>query len=359
VPRIALADLHVFITFAFQAAGMGAADSAIGAEVLVRTEARGFITHGVRHVPRYARAMRSGGIDPTARFEIIRQAPTTASIEGNAGMGHVVATKAVRLAIEKARGNGIAAVLVRNSTHLGALGHYALLAAEAGMIAMVYSTTPRVMKAPGSRSAVLGGSPLAYAVPSDPAPFVFDAAMSVVAGNRVAMAKERHERVPDGWIVDRQGRPSNDPADYRAGGALTPIAGHKGFGLALFGELIAGALTDLDWDSPEQMKTHQPGSVYFAELGPSDQWNSGHAFIVIDVAAFMDPPRLRGRAGRLTSLIRESPPEPGSGGVRIPGDRAHADEARAREHGVVIDDEHWAALAELAGELAIDPPRMI
>lgn len=355
--RVDVRALEAFIASAFEAAGMTAEDAAIGATVLVRTEARGLVTHGVRHVPRYVRAMQAGGVDPKGRFEIIRETTSTATVDGNAGLGHVVATKAMRLAMAKAARAGVSAVLVRNSSHLGALGQYALLAAEADMIAMVYSTTPRVMKVPGSRSAVVGSSPVAYAVPSTGTPFVLDIAMSVVAGNKVTMARERNEPLPDGWIVGADGLPSTNPDDYRSGGALLPIGGHKGFGLALFGELLAGALSGLDWDGADRFKTHRPGSVYFADLSPADQWNSGHAFVVLDVKAFMDPDELRGRVDRLTSIIRESAPEPGSAGVRIPGDRAHADEARANREGLLLSAGTWAALEELARELAIDAPK--
>jgi len=355
--RLDVSALQDFISSAFRAAGMSPKDAAIGANVLVRTEARGFVTHGVRHVARYVRAMQAGGVDPRASFEIIRETPSTATVDGNAGLGHVVATKAMGLAMAKAAEAGVSAVLVRNSSHLGALGHYALLAAEADMIALVYSTTPRVMKGPGSRAAVVGSSPVAYAVPSMGAPFVLDIAMSVVAGNQVNMAKERNQQLPEGWIVGADGLPSTNPDDYRGGGALVPVGAHKGFGLALFGELLAGALSGLDWDGADRFKTHQPGSVYFADLAPADQWNSGHAFVVLDVKAFMDPGELRRRVNRLTTIIRESSPEPGSEGVRIPGDRAHEAEARAHREGLVLSATIWSALQELAKELAIDTPK--
>ena len=349
-------DLRAVVGSILGAVGMGGDDAGMAADALVRTEMRGLVTHGVRHVPRYVRWIRDGGIDPRAEFEVIRETASIAVVDGHAGLGHVVATKAMRLAISKAASHGVAVVLVRNSSHLGASGHYALLAAEADAVAVVFSTTPRVMKAPGSRTAAVGSSPVAYAVPSRGAPFVLDASMSVVAGNRINMALERGEPIPEGWIVARDGQPTTNPADFRLGGALLPIGAHKGFGLAVFTELVAGALAGLDWDRESEMKTHQPGSSYFADLTSSDQWNSGHAFVVLDVKAFLDPLEMRDRADRLLSVIRSAEPEVGTTGVRLPGERAAQAEAQARRDGVPLAGGTWASLETLAQELGLALP---
>jgi LDH2 family malate/lactate/ureidoglycolate dehydrogenase len=351
--RVPAGELTDLVASIFGAVGMSSEDAAMAADALVRTEMRGVVTHGVRHVPRYVRSMHDGGIDPRAQFQVLRETASTATVEAHAGLGHVVATKAVRLAMSKATNHGVAVVLARNSSHLGAPGHYALLAAEADMIAMVFSTTPRVMKAPGSRGAVVGSSPVAYAVPSRGAPFVFDASMSVVAGNRINMARERREPIPVGWIVNAEGVPSTNPDDYRLGGALVPIGGHKGFGIAVFTELLAGALSGLDWDNQAESKTHQPGSVYFADLTPVDQWNSGHAFVVLDVKAFIHPGEMRDRADRLRSVIKGAEPEADSEGVRLPGERAAGSEAEARRAGVPISAGTWSSLTGLARELGL------
>jgi L-2-hydroxycarboxylate dehydrogenase (NAD+) len=346
--------LEAFIASAFEAVGMSVEDAAIAATALTRTEARGIETHGVRQLSRYVRAAQAGGVNVKAEFKVVKQTPGTAVIDGDEGLGHVVATKAMRLAISKAGQVGTAAVLVRNSTHLGALSVYALMAAEADMVATVYTTTPRALQAPGGRSAIVGSGPVAHAVPGNQAPFLLDVAMSVVSGNRVTMTKERGELVPLGWIVDADGMPTTNPEDHRRGGALVAIAGHKGYGMALFTELLAGALSGLDWDSADRYKTHQPGSVYFAELGPSDPWNAGHAFIVLDVKAFMDPDEFRSRVGRFSDVQRNAPTQDGSS-ARMPGDRAHQAEQRARREWFELSNGTTSALGALAAELGIEP----
>lgn len=351
--------MNAFIELIFVAVGMSAEDAALAADALVRTEMRGVVTHGLRQVPRYVRAIQSGGVSPTAAFEIVRETPGTATVEAHAGLGHVMATKAVLLAMSKARVMGIGAVLVRNSSHLGAPGHYAMLAADADMVAIVYSTTPRAMKAPGSRGAVVGTGPVAYAVPSDGAPFLLDVSMSVVAGNRINMAREKHESVPEGWIVGHDGLPSTNPDDFRDGGALVPIGDHKGFGMAVFAELLAGALAGLDWDKSRQLKTHQPGGPYFADIVPSDPWNSGHAFIVLDVKAFLDPSELRRRSDRLRTGMKDRNSEIEGEGMRFPGERAAHAEAEARAHGLAVAPATWASLTRLAADLGVPTPSVV
>jgi LDH2 family malate/lactate/ureidoglycolate dehydrogenase len=337
---------------------MSVDDAAIAAAALTRTEARGIETHGARQLPRYVRAVQAGGVNPKAEFKIVRQTPGTATVDGDVGLGHVVATKAMRLAISKAAVVGTAAVLVRNSTHLGALSVYALMAAEADMVATVYTTTPRALQAPGGRSAIVGSGPVAHAVPGNRVPFLLDVAMSVVSGNRITMTRERGEQVPLGWIVDAGGLPTTNPEDHRKGGALVAIAGHKGYGMALFTELLAGALAGLDWDSVDRFKAHQPGGVYFAEMGPSDPWNAGHAFIVLDVKAFMDPDEFRARVDRFMDIQRHAPMHDGSS-ARIPGDRAYEAEQRARRDGIELSQGTWSAIASLAAELGIDPLKTV
>jgi LDH2 family malate/lactate/ureidoglycolate dehydrogenase len=345
--------LTAFIESVFVAVGMGDGDAALAADALVRTEMRGVVTHGVRQLPRYVRAIQDGGVNPRATFDIVRDTVGTATVEANAGLGHVVATKSVLLAMSKARTTGVGVVLVRNSSHLGAPGHYAQMAADADMVAMVYSTTPRAMKAPGSKRAVVGSSPIAYAFPSDGAPFLLDVSMSVVSGNRINMARERHESIPEGWMIGPDGLPSTHPEQFRDGGALVPIGDHKGFGLAAFTELLAGALAGLDWDDSPELKTHQPGGPYFADLVPSDPWNSGHAFIVLDVKAFLDPGELRRRAERLRAAMKDQDPAAGSPGVRLPGERAALAEAAARASGVTLSVSTWASLRRLAEEVGV------
>src|SRR6202162_2617728 len=195
------AALREFCVFAFRHVGMSEEDADVAASVLIRTDLRGVHTHGVRMLPNYIKRLRAGGINPRATFDVIRESASTALVEGNAGLGHVLAVKAVHLGMQKAEEHDVAVVLVRNSNHFGAAGHYALLCAEAGYIGIVLTNAPLVMKVTGSKGRVLGNGPTASGFPNAGAPIVLDIAMSTVAGSVVSMAYERRGGGPEGGGV--------------------------------------------------------------------------------------------------------------------------------------------------------------
>ena len=179
--------LVLFASALLERLGLSSDDAMVGAGVLVRTDMRGVRSHGVRHLPGYARQIRAGGIVAQAQRHTVIETPSMATLDGGAGLGHVAAHEATMLAIEKARGAGIALVTVRNSNHCGALGHYALMCAEAGLIGIAVSNCPPIMTAPGSRARAIGNGPTAYGVPrAGGPPLLFDAAMiSQIGSNRI------------------------------------------------------------------------------------------------------------------------------------------------------------------------------
>jgi LDH2 family malate/lactate/ureidoglycolate dehydrogenase len=339
------ARLQGFTTQVLVAAGLSPAAASTASEVLVRTDLRGIRTHGVRHLAGYLRQIRAGGIIAGASVTRVIDAPSTAVLDGAAGLGHVAASEATNLAIEKALKMGVAVVLVRNSNHCGALGQYALSCAEAGLIGVFVSNCPPVMTVTGSRSRVLGNGPTAYGAPNpEGAPIVFDAAMSVVAGGKIQMARERHQPVPLGWIVDAQGRPTTDPDDFVNGGALLPVGDHKGYGLALFGELLAGVLAGA-------AMAGQIGS----NLTPDIPTGTGHAAIAIDVRAFMPATGFAARLAELGRMIKSAPTADGVDAILLPGELEHREEVRTRRDGLELDEVIWRDLAGIAAELGLEP----
>jgi LDH2 family malate/lactate/ureidoglycolate dehydrogenase len=333
--------LVVFASALLERLGLSSDDARVGAGVLVRTDMRGVRSHGVRHLPGYARQIRAGGIVAQAQRHTVIETPSMATLDGGAGLGHVAAHEATMLAIEKARGAGIALVTVRNSNHCGALGHYALLCAEAGLIGIAVSNCPPIMTAPGSRARAIGNGPTAYGVPrAGGPPLLFDAAMSKVAGGRIFMAMERGQPVPEGWIVDAGGKPTTNPADFANGGALLPVGDHKGYGLTLLGEVLAGALS---------------GAAMISQIGsnriPDRPAGTGHALIAIEPAALM--PGFPDRVAELAALVKESPRAEGVPEILLPGELEHREEGRARKLGLELDGVIWKELADLAGELGV------
>lgn len=334
--------LH-FCEAAFVAAGATARDASIAAQVLVRTDLRGVQSHGVQTLPIHVRTLRDGGtISPTAPT-IVRASPVTAVMDGQAGIGLVVAHRAMQLAIDKAGTAGVGVVVVRNSNHFGAAGHYALAAAEAGFIGLATSNASPIMAAAGSKKKAISNAPIAYAVPTGRFPMALDVAMSATAGMKVRLAAERGESIPEGWVLDGDGRPTTDPAAYAAGGALAPLGGHKGYGFALLTETLAAALS---------------GAAMTKSVVPwvedtATPTNAGHAFVVLDVACFMDRGEFFARMQDLIDEMHAAEPAPGNERVLVPGEIEHRNEQRAHESGLEVERVIWRHLEDVAHTLGL------
>ena len=346
-PASVVADaerLTGFAAEALEAAGASPADAAVTAHVLVRTDLRGVHTHGVHQLPNHVRNLVEGGTTSPVDVEVVRETPVTAVLDGHGGMGHVVATRARELAVDKARTSGMATVLVRGGNHLGAVGHYALEAAEAGFIAMTTSNTSPIMTAAGSTRKLISNAPFAYAVPMEGFPMVFDVAMSATAGFKLHMAAEQGEPVALGLLVDADGNPTTDPADYRRGGALLPIGGHKGYGMALLTETLAGVLSGAGITSEVASWLREPGT-------PT---NAGASFIVMDVECFMDRPDFQRRMRQLVDGLHAAEPAPGIERILVPGELEAEREHAARRDGVTLERVTWTHLDQVAIALGLE-----
>jgi len=246
-----------WVASAFAGCGVEAQAAETAARVLVRTNLRGVDTHGLARVPVYVQKLKSGELNarPNVRYE---DRSGVMHCHADSGLGQVVAIQTMDAAIERAARAGFVAGLLHDVGHLAALGMFALRAAEAGMIGLVAQSTPPLMGLPGSRGAAIGNNPLAFAspVPGGP-PLVFDIAASAVArGNVLAAARDGRD-IPEGWAIDGEGRPTTD-AKAALAGAMLPMAGHKGIGLAMMVECLAGSLTGA---TPASVTGANPGSA--------------------------------------------------------------------------------------------------
>jgi LDH2 family malate/lactate/ureidoglycolate dehydrogenase len=315
--------------------GQSPAEAAAATDVLVRTTARGYRSHGVELLPLYVSWMSSGAIVGGTTPEVVHRTSTTAVVDARGGMGQVSSAFAMVTAGDLAAEHGLGMVVVRGSNHAGALGHYALLAAERGLIGLAWSSAPPIMHAPGSAGRLIGNGPTAYGVPRrGQPPLVFDAAMSIGSGGKAALARDRGEELPEGWLLDAGGAPSVDPADVHTG-SLAPVGEHKGFALALLAEVLSSCLSGalLSQDLPAM---HPP---------PPAPFGMGHAFLAVDGAAFGAD--LAGQAALLSDSIRGAPDREDAEGVRTPGDRAHEREVAAARDGIGFDTATWARLQAL------------
>ena len=318
----------------------GASEGAahVTATTLVRADMRGIGTHGVYYLPEYSRQLHNRSINPTAQSNVIEDRDATAIIDADGGLGHVAAHRAMQLACEKAADAGVALVQVRNSTHLGAIGLYALEAAEAGFGSVAFSNTTPCLAAPAAGSAVIGNSPMAYAFPGPDggAPVVLDISMGVKSGTSQIIAASRGLPATEGVLVDHEGRPTNDAHAYADGRAvLAPFGSHKGFGLALLGEILAGVVSGAEFTSSIPPWGTAPEGV-------------GHAMLALSLEHFISLSDYEQRLARLHADVT-------SGGGRFPGERAARLERESRSQGVPLEGDTVAQLRDLASELKLPP----
>jgi ureidoglycolate dehydrogenase (NAD+) len=337
--------LKGFVVGTLERVGVTSEAAQIVAEVLVTTDMRGVRTHGTRQLRGYVRQILAGGMIPNAAIEILNEGPTWAIVDAHAGLGVVAAYKSMQMAICKARGSVVGMVGVRNSNHFGATGYYAMLCAKENMIGLAMTNGDPTMSAPGSAGRVLANNPLAYAVPaSGEVPVALDIALSVVAGVKVHQAAREGRLVPKGWIIDKKGAPTTNPADFEEGGAHVPIGGYKGFGLALMVEILAGVMTGAGITNEVTSFVQQPAR-------PS---NVGHFFMAIDVGRLIPMDVFRARVGKLVDEIKSSPKAKGIERIYLPGEMEHEEEEQARIDGIVLDETTMSNLRALAEDLGIE-----
>lgn len=340
--RVNFAELACFAQRCFQQVGMEPEPAQRAAAALTTTDAMGVFTHGTKLLAGYLKKLQGGGYNATAQPSIEREGQGWAVVDGQSALGQVGCEFSVRLAMQKARQVGIAYVGVRNTGHIGAAGYYASIAAREGFVAMITGNDIPSVAAPGSRSAVLGSNPLAYAVPvAGGDPILLDIATAAVAGGKVYAAIQRGEPIPDTWLIGPDGQPTTDGQLYPQHAALAPMAGHKGYGFGLWCEILSAIL-------PGGNMTWQVGSWIFDE--PSrPSWHNA-SFTVIDVAAISVPGEFDRRLGQLIDELHAAPTADGVDRVLLPGEREWANYRRAHTDGIALPPDVIEKL-RLAGNM--------
>ena len=316
---------------ALEKAGANSKMAEAAARHLVRAEEQGLPTHGMSRVPFYCGMLRRGRADGAARPAMIADRAAVCLIDNRDGLPYVSAQWAVEEAIQRARRNGIGFAGIRNSAHVGVLGIHLLPVAEAGMVGLAFTNSPAAIPAWGGKKALFGTNPVAGVFPrSGKQPIVIDLAMTTVVRGRIMMAMKRGERIPEGWALDRNGRPTTDPKEAIEQGSLFPIGGAKGAMLALMFELICAALTGAAI-GPE-------ADSFFSDEG--NRPRIGQAFIAIDPAQLSGSERFSERVEKLVAtMLADSE-------VRLPGARRFAAEASSRK-GIEIPDELISQIEKL------------
>jgi LDH2 family malate/lactate/ureidoglycolate dehydrogenase len=338
--------LEEFSACVLEAAGVTSADARICAQVLVQTDMRGIYSHGTRVLPYLVQHVRGGGVDPKARLEVIREGPAFAVVDGRHGLGHVVAYHSTLMAIERARRCGVGMVGVRRGNHFGAAGIYALKCAMNDMIGLAMCNTKPLIAVTGSSERSIGTNPFAFAAPAgEEMPIVLDIAMSVAAAGKLAILARDGRRAPTGWLVDCLGMESTDPLDFlQRNGALLPTGGHKGFGLAVFVEVLSAVLNGACFTSDVNDWVNQP------DRGADE----GFSFIAIDIKLFISLNEFKDRIDTLMRRIRGSRKAANVERIYLPGEIEHQTETAARIHGIPLTPGHIHGLVQLAKQMDLE-----
>lgn len=316
---------------ALERAGAHAAMAQAAARHLVQAEAQGLPTHGMSRVPFYCSMLRNGRADGTAQPAMVSDRAGACLIDNRDGLPYVSVEWAVAEVIQRARRNGIAFAGIRNSAHVGVLGIHLLSVAEAGLVGFAFTNSPAAIPAWGGKKALFGTNPVAAAFPRRKAdPLVIDLALTTVVRGRIMMAMKKGERIPEGWALDRHGKPTTDPKEAIEHGSLFPIGGAKGAMLALMFELICASLTGAAI-GPE-------ADSFFAERGNKPR--TGQAFIAVDPGALAGSEKFAERVETVVSAMLSDPE------VRLPGARRFAAE-RASQAGIEVPDDLLAQIEKL------------
>jgi LDH2 family malate/lactate/ureidoglycolate dehydrogenase len=338
--------LRDFIARGMEAAGLPAADAAQIGHLMAQADLQGSDGHGVIRMPQYIKRIRAGGINIKPNIRVVSERSAMALIDGDNGMGHLVMTRAAELAIEKARTSGVAWVGTRASNHAGPASLYVQMPLAHGMVALYFAVGNANHLPPwGGMEMLLSTNPIAVGIPagSEPA-VVLDMATTVAAYGKVKAKAKRGEMMPEGWMIDRQGKPLLDPKRSEEG-FLMPIGGHKGYGLALIVGLLAGTLNGAAMGRDLVDFNHD-------HTTPT---NTGQAILVIDLNAFGDPETFKGAVDRLVSDIRNSERLPNVDRIWLPGEQSHQRREDYTRNGIPIAAGVMADLNDLAQEMGLEP----
>src|SRR5690606_14060663 len=250
--RIAEKKLREFTQDVFLSIGCSKSDAELAADVLLKADLRGIDSHGVARLTGYVRLWDKKRINPTPQIKIIHETPSTATIDGDAGLGLVVAPFAMKIALEKAEKCGSGWIAIKNSNHFGIAGYHALMAVEKEMIGMAMTNASPLVTPTFSKERMLGTNPICYTFPAGKyPPIVMDMATSAAANGKLEVAKRKNKPIPSGWAQDKHGLPSTDAGIVTQGGSLLPLGGdrdhgsHKGYGLSaavdIFSAVVSGA----------------------------------------------------------------------------------------------------------------------
>lgn len=337
------APLREFLTRVYRQAQVPPTDAALMADALVQADLWGHQSHGVLRARWYLERLRSGVMMADTAIETVRDVGCVAVLDGRDGVGQVIALRAMEQAIAKAKTHGVGCVAVRHSNHFGTLMYYTRLAARAGCVGFLTSNGgPAMAPWGGAKKKVVGTNPWSIGAPvPDGPPMLMDMANTGVARGKIYLARRRRERIPLGWALDAEGRPTTDP-EAAIDGIILPMAGHKGYAIAAVMDVLAGVV------SGSQFLSGVHGPYHYDRKS-----GAGHFITVYDIEAFMPRAAFDERMARFVAELKSQPLADGFDEIFYPGELEARSERRCGREGLALPADTWADLARMADETGL------
>jgi len=344
--RIPYDDLKSFCKQAYLRVGVPDDEAEIVAEFLARSDLRGVETHGVMRLPIYIQRLKKGYVRPVCKITTIKEKGPTAFLEAHGSMGHVVAHRAMGIAIQKAEEHGVGWVSVKDSGHFGAAGLFPMLALEKDFIGYVITNSAPIMAPYGGRDRILGNNPLSFAFPTvQYPPIVLDMSISVVSAGKLILCRKKGEKIPLGWAYDKNGIPTEDPYEgYEGGGSLAAIGEYKGYGMILVHEMLTSILTGGKW-------TQNIKSLY--EEDKTGIQGTCHSFMAIDPECFIGREKFKKEMDRYIKGIKESAKAQNVTEILMPGEPEYRTESERLKQGIPLEPITVQELVSLGKSLGI------
>jgi LDH2 family malate/lactate/ureidoglycolate dehydrogenase len=342
---VAAPDLTAYAARVLRAEGVPAVDADLLADTLVTAELWGHASHGMLRLPWYVARLRSGATRRVTTTEVVRDTGAVVVLDGHDGIGQVVTARAVDIGVERARLHGVSGVAVRRSGHFGTAAWFTRRAAEAGCVAFLATNASPAMAPWGGRAKSIGTNPWSIAAPAGRhGVVVMDLANTAVARGKVYLAAERRQPIPEGWAATADGTPTTDAAAALEG-LILPMAGPKGYVIAIMMDVLAGVLTGSAF-----------GDQVAGPYDPDRPSGAGHLLVTLDVAAFGDPAEFAGRVEQLVDQTRGGPLAAWADEVLVPGELEDRTRARLAVDGIPLASATWASLSTLAAETGTPLP---
>lgn len=346
-------QLSDFTRAVFEHIGVPPEDANLAAEVLLSADLRGIDSHGVARLSGYVRLYKAGRVNPTPQLRIVKEKKSAATIDADAGLGLVIAPKAMQMAIEKAKETGSCFIGIQNSNHFGIAAYHSMLALPHHMIGWSMTNASPLVAPTGSAQRMLGTNPICVAFPAkDHDPIVMDMATAAAANGKLEIASRSGKSIPTGWVQTKEGKESNDPEELKKGGSLLPLgaaeeAGHKGYGLAAVVDLLCGVLPGANYGP-----WVPPFVAFLPVMENLPGKGLGHFVGALDIDAFTDLDVYYKNISQWITAFKNAAPSTGTP-VGIHGEFEFAAQREREQKGIPLNENVVADLRTLGKELTI------